>query len=127
MRSLLIRAACLLAVAFACACAAFAQSESGRPNEVKPIERRRPEATPNKPPPANVRTPRPRPARSNNKGGTSNDADAEEPAVEPCEGAEVLVRCGGIQGCEVKVDGRMRGLTNDKGELLVEGVARGTH
>lgn len=37
----------------------------------------------------------------------------------------MLVRCG-LPGCNVTVDGKLRGLTNDSGELLVEGVPKGT-
>jgi hypothetical protein len=37
----------------------------------------------------------------------------------------VLVRCD-VPGCEVRVDGKLRGLTNDKGEYLLDGIPRGT-
>ena len=73
-------------------------------------------------------SPRPRPGGGNtNSGGNDAAADtraADEPSP-PCEAVEVLVRRG-VPGCEVKVDGLLRGLTNDKGELLVEGIAHGT-
>ncbi|MCA1635379.1 MAG: hypothetical protein LC802_17250 [Acidobacteria bacterium] len=39
--------------------------------------------------------------------------------------AEVLVRCD-LPGCEVRVDGKLRGLTNDKGEYRLDDIQRGT-
>src|SRR6185436_10169790 len=49
------------------------------------------------------------------------------PAPPPCdEPSEILVRCS-LPGCSVSVDGKVRGLTNDRGELLVEGLPHGAH
>jgi hypothetical protein len=47
------------------------------------------------------------------------------PAPPPCdEPAQVLVKCG-LPGCTVTVDGKVQGLTNEGGELLVENVPKG--
>jgi hypothetical protein len=104
MSETVIRA--LLFMLFACACAAAPyarQKDCGRP-DCGP----RPTRTP-RPTRAPTRTPTgPRPAPT-------------PPCYEP---GEVLVRCG-LPGCSVSVDGKVRGLTDGGGELLVEGLPQG--
>jgi PEGA domain len=137
----------LFAVALLCACAAASsaaqQGDCGRP--VCPNTQPRPpkDSEPPVPPPSilipkpGALKPAPKPTTTTTRrvprvrGGRGakvrSGAAPAAPAVEEevCEGAELLVRAGGIQGCVVMVDGRSRGLTNDKGELLVEGLPRG--
>jgi hypothetical protein len=121
----------LFCLALVCACVAASKAapqDCGRPvcppGDTKPPKVSQPKPTTPAPPVTSRPTlPRPRPKpRPKDRRDPKEDAGGEE---EVCEGAEVLVRCGGIEGCEVKVDGRLRGLTNDKGELLVDGVPRG--
>ncbi|MBV8855792.1 MAG: PEGA domain-containing protein [Acidobacteria bacterium] len=103
MRATVIRA--LLIFAFACACAAAPrarQKDCGRP-ECAPTPTPRPT---------------PRPPRTPTGPRTTAPAPCDEPA-------HVLVKCG-LPGCSVTVDGKPHGLTNDSGELLVEGVPPGT-
>jgi hypothetical protein len=120
MRVTITRALCGAALFLVCAApAAFAQNDCGRPDCGEGTRPRRAEppphapATPPKPRPHN---PKPKPPREREETGVEDSA---------CEAAEVLVRCG-LPGCAVTVDGKLRGLTNDGGELLVEGVPRGT-
>ncbi len=97
----------LLFIVFAYACAAMPharQKDCGRPDCG-------PTPTPRQPrPPRSPRPPAgPRPT----------------PVSLPCdEPAHVLVKCG-LPGCTVTVDGKVRGLTDDGGELLVEGLPKG--
>jgi hypothetical protein len=119
MRVKIIRA--LFGAAFFAACAAspaVAQNDCGRPDCRENRPRRveppsRPPVTTPKPPPRNPPIRRREPQES---GGEAT----------VCEAAQVLVRCG-LPGCSVTLDGKMRGLTSDNGELPVEGVPRGTH
>jgi hypothetical protein len=114
VKSLLARALKVLAVAAIFSIQASAQT--GRDTEVRPTPT--PKAAPpnNRPRPPAVRPPRDRqlPPR----------VDDAPPSPPPCESPQVLVRCE-MPGCEVKVDGKLQGLTNDRGEYLVEGVPRG--
>lgn len=107
MRATAVRA--LLLIIFACMCAAAPrarQKDCGRPDCGSP-----PARTPRPNPPRPTWTPGPKPSR---------------PTPAPCdEPARVLVKCG-LPGCTVTVDGKVRGLTDDSGELLVEGVPWGT-
>jgi hypothetical protein len=114
----------LRALAFACACvvSASAQGETGRPGERPP-----PKPAPSEPrrilSPAKPPT---RPARTTRSTRPPAEAHASR-APEGChEAAELLVRCG-EPGCQVSVGGSFRGLTNDKGELLVEQLHGGSH
>lgn len=137
MKALVTRSLFILALVCACAAASRAAQDCGRPicppGELKPPRSATPPKTTTPPPVVIFKpaTPKPKPrARSKPKGrGRREPVEEEDGGAEEevCEGAAVLVRCGGIQGCEVKVDGRMLGLTNDRGELLIEGVTKGTH
>ncbi len=122
MKVTTLRALFVLTALLACAAASpAAQKDCGRPDcgGAKPPTEGRPRTvTPApKPPPSR---PRPSPPRQND---STPDPPPEE--IKPCEAAEVLVRCG-LPGCEVRVDGKLRGLTNDEGELRVEPVERGS-
>jgi len=111
----------LLAAALVCSCGAglraAAQGPCGRPN-CGPTPQPKPPATTPRPPTPAPRSPRAGKRREPREPEGGGDAGAE------CEAAEVLVRCG-LPGCAVTVDGKLRGLTNENGELLVEGVPRG--
>lgn len=97
----------LLCAVLACACAAApraSQKDCGRPDC----------------------GPAPRPAAQRPGRAPASKPPRAAPQPAPCrEPARVLVKCG-LPGCTVTVDGKVRGLTNDGGELLVEGVPRGT-
>lgn len=120
----------LFVLACLCACAAPSgarQKDCGRP--VCPDTEGRPRRTEPKPPPAPpvvVTRPLPPPPRRPKPERRREPREAEEPDPTPavCEEAQVLVKCG-LPGCSVTVDGKLRGLTNDSGEYLVEGVTRG--
>jgi hypothetical protein len=73
-----------------------------------------------------VPTPRRPPKRAGTPGSEQRRVmPTTTPAPPPCdEPAQVLVQCG-LPGCAVTVDRKLRGLTNDGGELLVEGVPPG--
>lgn len=105
MKATAIRALLSIALTWACAATPHArQKDCGRP-DCGPA----PRPAPSRP----IRVPGPKPLRP---------AATPPPCLEP---ARVLVKCG-LPGCTVTVDGKVRGLTNDSGELLVEGVPRGT-
>ncbi len=130
MKVLFVRA--LFCLAFLHVCAGLSltvqqqkkMGDCGRP--VCPDEK---ESKPPAPRPVTPAKPAARPPRVPNNGGRGNGDPppslAPPPlAPPPCEAAEVRVVCG-LPGCEVRVDGKLRGLTNDDGELLVDELARG--
>ncbi|HEX7957997.1 MAG TPA: carboxypeptidase-like regulatory domain-containing protein, partial [Pyrinomonadaceae bacterium] len=118
---------CALAAAtLACALVAAThavQKDCGRP-DCGPA----PTPTPRKSAPPTVVTPLPAPRRpkviERERGREPRAAEERDDTPPRCEEAEVLVKCG-LPGCSVSVDGKPRGLTNDSGEFLVEGVPRG--
>ncbi len=102
MRAAVIRVLLFTVLAYACASAPRAwQKDCGRPD------------CPRTPPPTPRPTPRPN--------WTPRPTLAPLPCEEP---AQLLVNCE-LPGCTVTVDGKLRGLTNESGELLVEGLPRG--
>lgn len=116
----------LAAVILACAFVAAArarQKDCGRP-DCSPT----PAPAPRRPTPPTAVTPLPAPRKpkgvERDRGRQPRPAEERDAPTPGCEEAEVLVRCG-LPGCSVSVDGKPRGLTNDSGELLVEGVPRG--
>lgn len=127
MRGTVISVLCVAAFIFVCAAPSRSQQgDCGRP-VCDPTPTRPPKTTTPAPPVTSRPTfPRPKPKpRPKDRRDPKEDAGGEEEVCE--EGASLTVRCGGIQGCEVRVDGRLVGLTNDKGEYPADRLTNGAH